>query len=180
MVPSHQGNHAGQRQRGGAEHRGHGGKNFHAHEKLPRRISSETPQSMIRAWERQSPDWRLLRNANQEIGVPRGDLMQAGPVVRHKNRIAGIGRIVLHAGGLAGSDALEAQALFKARNVLRGFVRDAGNGIAVPDQAAQTVSGRLRMARPCRSEDFAGSDAGAAGPCDSTSSTTSPSTMRPT
>jgi len=66
--------------------------------------------------------------------------MQAGPIVRHKNRVAGIGGIVLHAGGLAGGDALEAQALFESRHVLRGFIRDARDRVAVTDQAAQTVS----------------------------------------
>src|SRR4029077_18521449 len=142
----HQGDHAGQRQSGGAEHCRHGRKDSHAHAGTPAAfLTGNAATDAIRicigiqTWGRQSPDRRY---ANRQSGDWRsqGGLMQTGPVVRHKDRIAGIGRIVLHAGRLAGSDALEAQALFETRYVLRGFVGNARYGITIADQPAQTVS----------------------------------------
>ena len=68
--------------------------------------------------------------------------MQAGPIVGEKNRVAGIRGIVLHAGNLTGGDARKMEALFEAGNILRGFVRDAGNRICVVDKLLYSCGGR--------------------------------------
>ena len=71
--------------------------------------------------------------------------MDAGPVVGHENRVAGIRRIIFHAGGLAGGEAFEAKALFEARDVLRGFVGDAGDRVSVIKEFPGAV-GAIRAA----------------------------------
>src|SRR5579871_91550 len=72
-----------------------------------------------------------LESGHSGMELVEQKLVQARPVVGHQNRIAGIGGIVFHAGRLPGSDALEAQTLFEPGDVLRGFVRDPCNRIAV-------------------------------------------------
>src|ERR1039458_3301429 len=76
-------------------------------------------------------------------------LVDAGPVVGHEDRVAGVCWVIFHTGGLAGGKTLEAKAFLKTRDVLRGFIRNPGDGIAVSNQAAHAVcdyAGRFRFA----------------------------------
>ena len=84
-------------------------------------------------------------------------LVDAGPVVGHENRVAGVRWIILHTGGLAGGKTLQAKTLFEAGDILRGFVRDAGDGIAVSNQAAHTVRNSRRTIPALRRENMRGS-----------------------
>src|SRR5487761_19025 len=62
-------------------------------------------------------------------------LAQPGPIIRDQNRVAGIRRIVFHAHGLSRDDAFEAGLFFQSADVLRRFVRHAGNRIGVEEHA---------------------------------------------
>src|ERR1700675_4230971 len=79
-----------------------------------------------------------IRTGN-EIVHGGGELAKAGPIVGDENGVAGIGRIVFDAGGLAGDEAFEANLAFETGDVLRGVIGDAGNRVAVRDQMARTV-----------------------------------------
>src|SRR5713226_10744777 len=68
--------------------------------------------------------------------TPGRRLAQAGPIVGDEDRVGGIGGVVLDAGGLAGSEALEMNVLFESGDVLRGFVSNAGNQVGIADQLA--------------------------------------------
>src|SRR6516164_6840526 len=83
-----------------------------------------------------------------------GSSAQAGPVVGHKDGVDGIGRIVFDAGRKAGNEAVEAHLAFEARDVLRGVIGHAGNGVAVRDQMARAQVGKRTGTKPKQS--FAG------------------------
>src|SRR4030081_1469987 len=54
---------------------------------------------------------------------------QAGPVISDDDGIAGIGGVVLHAGGLPGNEPLKSNLPFEAGDVLRSVIGNAGNRI---------------------------------------------------
>src|SRR5882724_6739195 len=62
---------------------------------------------------------------------------QARPVIGDDDGIAGIGGVVLDAGGLACNKPLEANLSFQAGDVLRSVISNAGNRIAVGDEVAR-------------------------------------------
>src|SRR5580704_1017650 len=68
-------------------------------------------------------------------------LVQARPIVGKQNRVRGIRRVVLDAGGLAGGGLRDQQPFFETRDVLRGFVRHPGNRICVVNQFLRAVAG---------------------------------------
>ena len=74
------------------------------------------------------------------------ELAKAGPIVGDKNRVAGICRIVLDAGRLAGDETFEANLSFKARDILRGLIGDAGNRVAVGDEMTRAIVGQRTSA----------------------------------
>src|ERR1700687_3329226 len=59
---------------------------------------------------------------------------QSGPIVGNQNRIAGIGGVVLNAGGLPGDETFEANLALETRDVLCRVIRHAGNRVAVGDK----------------------------------------------
>src|SRR5882672_7080536 len=59
---------------------------------------------------------------------------QARPVIGDDDGIAGIGGVVLDAGGLAGNEPFEADLPFEAGDVLRGVIGNPGNRVAVGDE----------------------------------------------
>src|SRR6516162_10746255 len=77
-----------------------------------------------------------------------GSSAQAGPVVGHEDGVDGIGRIVFDAGRKAGNEAVEAHLAFEARDVLRGVIGHAGNGVAVRDQMARAQVGKRTGTKP--------------------------------
>src|ERR1039458_4665555 len=85
-------------------------------------------------------------------GSSRQSLTNAGPIVGHQYGIAGIGRIIFHAGRLACRQAFQAKALFEAGEVLRGFVGDPGNGIAISNEAPQSPCGVSRWRGAARKQ----------------------------
>src|SRR6267378_545321 len=72
-----------------------------------------------------------LKNPKKAEKIMHESLVNARPVVGHEDRVAGVRRVILHARGLACGKALQAKPLFKTRDVLGGFVGDAGNRVAV-------------------------------------------------
>jgi hypothetical protein len=56
---------------------------------------------------------------------------QPRPIVGNQNGVAGICRVRLDAGWLAGNEALEANLAFEAGNVLRGVIGNTGDGVTV-------------------------------------------------
>src|SRR5580692_6153284 len=74
-----------------------------------------------------------VRMKRISAGALRGSA-QARPVVGDENRIAGIRRIVFHAGGLTCDEAFETDLPFETGDVLRGVIRDAGNCVTVRDE----------------------------------------------
>ena len=66
-------------------------------------------------------------------------LSDAGPIIGDEDGVAGVGWIIFDAGRLAGRQPLQAKALLEAGNVLRGFIGDTGNGIAISYEAPQTA-----------------------------------------
>jgi hypothetical protein len=74
--------------------------------------------------------------------------VNARPIIGHDNRIAWVGRIVFHAGGLSGGKQVQPNALFEASHVLRGFIGHAGDGIAVADELAAAVREHSACLRP--------------------------------
>src|SRR6266446_9998994 len=90
--------------------------------------------------------WRLRRGRSLGESIEGGKIMHeglvnAGPVVGHEDRIAGVRRVILHARGLACGKALQAKPLFQTRDVLGGFVGDAGNRVAVSNQTTHAICG---------------------------------------
>src|SRR6266849_6873649 len=81
--------------------------------------------------------------------TPGRRLAQAGPIVGDEDRVGGIGGVVLDAGGLAGSEALEMNMLFESGDVLRGFVSDAGNQVGITDQLAAAPAFRRNLFARC-------------------------------
>ena len=75
-------------------------------------------------------------------------LSQTGPIVSNEDGIAGIGRIVLDTGGLAGNELVKADLAFEAGDVLRRVVGDSGNRVAVGDKMPGTRIGK-RMGTRC-------------------------------
>src|SRR5271170_3901326 len=59
---------------------------------------------------------------------------QAGPIVSHKNRVARIRGIVLHAGGLACNKPFETDLPFKAGDILRRVIRNTRNRVTISDE----------------------------------------------
>ena len=83
-------------------------------------------------------------------GSPR-DGLQRNPDQSSATRIesAGIRRIVLDAGGLAGNQTLEAYLPFQAGDVLCGVIRHAGNRVTVGNQMPRAqIAERLRACLP--------------------------------
>src|SRR5712692_10352280 len=77
--------------------------------------------------------------------TPGRRLAQAGPIVGDEDRVGGIGGVVLDAGGLAGSKALEMNVLFESGDVLRGFGSDARNQVGIADQLAAAPAFRRNL-----------------------------------
>jgi len=71
--------------------------------------------------------------------------VQTRPIVGEEDGIRGVRGVVFYAGDLAGGDAGEMQPLFEAGDVLRGFVRDAGNRIRVVEKPLRGVRRQVRM-----------------------------------
>src|SRR5271168_5221000 len=65
--------------------------------------------------------------------------VQAGPIVGEEDGVAGIGGVVLDAGGLAGGYAAEVLGFFEAGDILRGLVGDAGDRVGVVEQLLRAV-----------------------------------------
>src|SRR5258708_6187614 len=99
------------------------------------------------------PGWRLFDAAEERIAqsdknqnvhsanrVKNGDSAQtvrsspqAGPIVGDKDGVAGIGRIVFDAGGLAGREAVKTNLAFQAGNILRSLIGDSGKRVSRRD-----------------------------------------------
>src|ERR1700739_2893433 len=90
---------------------------------LPGRVSLEmvVPRGLRFYAERPREPWSLA-----EI-----KLVDSGPIVGYQNRITWIRRIILHAGRLAGSNALQAKPPLETPRVVRSLVGDTGNRVAV-------------------------------------------------
>src|SRR5216110_4042298 len=82
-----------------------------------------------------------------------GRSAQTGPVVGDENGIAGIGSIVLDAGGLARHEPFQANLAFKAGDVLRRLIGDAGNQVTVGNQMARAHV--LKRGRACSEQTLA-------------------------
>src|SRR3990172_4432402 len=104
----------------------------------------------------------LERSGMQEIEQPVGAVLsrwranlgalqvsvQPRPIIGQQDGVAGVGRVILDAGRLAGNEPVETRARFEARDVLRRFVAHTGDRIAVAHQFAVAVGRGIFFSSP--------------------------------